>query len=576
MLELRINKYDLREYFEVKDRYHYLQNLIEIAEEIETCSSQLSTIFKKPIDYFENPKTLKSLEKFAEAAKLAQEISPLEKEFFKTYKYVKNSTLPIHPRLKDLAERLKKLDTKYYESQLFVIETLRKEQKSIVEKARQKEALSIYFPRLIARMEESDFLTTLTEEKLTKAIYWKNADQKLQTFLSASSTSINQETTLIEDKLLKVGEEFLLNKAILGFINKITSIDGLINLLQKWQNAIEQGKRNGKRAIRYRREARKILSQIRDKIPCWVIPLNRLTETLQPKQATFDYIIIDEASQVGAEGIFLNYIAKNLIIVGDDKQTSPQTVGVKTEEINQLIDTHLQNIPNRDFFGTENSFFDHAKMTSGISIVLKEHFRCMPEIIEFCNQEFYAPEGINLIPLRTFSTSRLVPLKHTFVSTGYTENHINKPEAAALVEAMKKCIANPQYKGKSIGVITLLGNKQANVIEKLIEKEIDTKEILARKIICGKATNFQGDERDVIFLSMISSLSAKGTSILTNKNRKQEYNVAVSRAKDQLWLFHSLQPSDFGYGDLRGRLVTHFYNQKKEDGILKVTIPDIV
>lgn len=563
VLEIPINQNDIREFLEVKDRQMNLLKLMDIAKIINDCTNQLATVFNKPKEFFEEVNEVKKIEELVAAAQLAKEIAPLEKQLRNSYKYLQNATTRIHPKLADMTERILKLNAKYYDSQLLVINTLEKERKIIQAKEALKHRLMPYFPELIKRMETEAFLEKLDIANIQKAIYWKNGDQLLQTYLSESTTFINEEIKTIEAQLLKKSELLLLNQAILGFVKRITSVDGLINLLQKWQQAIEQGKTMSKRAIRFRRQARAILTDIKDKIPCWVIPLNRLTETLKPKQGTFDYIIIDEASQIGAEGIFLNYIAKNIIIVGDDKQTSPQTVGVEIEEINQLIDTHLVNIPNRDFFGTENSFFDHAKMTSGISIVLKEHFRCMPEIIEFCNQEFYAPEGINLIPLRSFSKNRLEPLKHKFVSSGYTENHINQPEAEALVTEMKKCIAAPRYKGKSIGVITLLGNKQASTIGKIIEKEIDTKEVINRKIICGKAADFQGDERDVIFLSMVSSLSpspkAKGMAIINNKKRKQEYNVAVSRAKDQLWLIHSLQPSDFGYGDLRLRLVNHFY-----------------
>jgi superfamily I DNA and/or RNA helicase len=231
----------------------------------------------------------------------------------------------------------------------------------------------------------------VNEDILLEGFRWKNADQILKSYLGESTININKEIKGIENEILEKSESLLLNQAILKFIQKIPSRDSLISLLQKWQKAIEQGKRSGKRAQRYKRDAKLILSQIKDQIPCWVIPMHSLTETLAPKPELFDYIIVDEASQIGAEGIFLNYITKNIIIVGDDKQTSPQTVGVKVDEINQLIDIHLTEFPSKNFFGTENSFFDHAKMTSGVSIVLTEHFRCMPEIIEFCNQEFYAP-----------------------------------------------------------------------------------------------------------------------------------------------------------------------------------------
>ena len=63
---------------------------------------------------------------------------------------------------------------------------------------------------------------------------------------------------------------------------------------------------------------------------------------------------------------------------------------------------------------------------------------------------------------------------------------------------MKSCMEQEEYKGKSFGVISLLGNEQVKVIQREIEQKIDAREIISRKILCGTA-NFQGDERDVIF-----------------------------------------------------------------------------
>ncbi|MFK7983960.1 MAG: AAA domain-containing protein, partial [Saprospiraceae bacterium] len=122
------------------------------------------------------------------------------------------------------------------------------------------------------------------------------------------------------------------------------------------------------------------------------------------------------------------------------------------------------------------------------------------------------------------------------------------------------------------GVITLLGKRQSSYIERLIEKEIPANEIIERKIVSSNAAGFQGDERDVIFLSMINTPTTKGSAIIKRKSRIQEYNVAVSRAKDQLWLVHSMQLSDFGFGDLRGKLVGHFYKPKED---IVVSVPPI-
>ncbi len=69
---------------------------------------------------------------------------------------------------------------------------------------------------------------------------------------------------------------------------------------------------------------------------------------------------------------------------------------------------------NSVFLTTPNSFV--MEIT-----VLREHFRCMPEIIEFSNRNFYAPDGNGLYPLKQYSQKRLEPLESVFCKSGYTE-----------------------------------------------------------------------------------------------------------------------------------------------------------
>ncbi len=73
------------------------------------------------------------------------------------------------------------------------------------------------------------------------------------------------------------------------------------------------------------------MQQCKDSIPCWIMPLYKVAETIQPEQEMYDYVIIDEASQLGPDALFLFYISKKVIIVGDDKQTSPEYIGVNTD-----------------------------------------------------------------------------------------------------------------------------------------------------------------------------------------------------------------------------------------------------
>ena len=191
----------------------------------------------------------------------------------------------------------------------------------------------------------------------------------------------------------------------------------------------------------------------------------------------------------------------------------------------------------------------------------------MPEIIEFSNRISYS--NTPLVPLRQYPPNRLEPIKTIHVPTGYREGAgskvFNQPEAEAVVAQIKACIENPLYKGKSMGVISLQAEGQAQLIERLLVEAIGTEEIEKRNLICGDAYAFQGDERDIMFLSMVAAPGQTGMRALTTEKDKRRFNVAVSRAKDQLWLFHTPTVNDFrNKSCLRYQLISYCENPAKE------------
>jgi len=334
-----------------------------------------------------------------------------------------------------------------------------------------------------------------------------------------------------------------------------------------WSKAIGRiGKGTGKYAGKNRRDARKNMEECRSAIQAWVMPIYRVAETFTPGKDTFDVVIIDEASQSGPEALFLQYLAKKIIVVGDDKQISPDSVGINREAVELLRQHYLSKLPRNDAFGADNSFFDLADICYGGRIRLREHFRCMPEIIQFSNDLCYRSEP--LIPLRQYGANRLSPVVARYISDGYIKgkrNVINPPEAQAIVDEIKRCCGDLAYKSKSMGVISLLGSHQAQYIESLLLQELGPEEIEKRQLVCGDAYAFQGDERDIIFLSMVSAPDERRRiGALGNEKAKRRFNVAVSRAKDQIWLFHSATLNDLSPRCLRHRLLEYFQNPKVE------------
>jgi very-short-patch-repair endonuclease len=345
--------------------------------------------------------------------------------------------------------------------------------------------------------------------------------------------------------------------------------------LQGWKLTVKKiGKGTGKNAPMYKAKARELMARCQTAVPGWIMPINRALESLDPRSNRFDVIIIDEASQADVCALAIAYMAKRLIVVGDDKQVSPMAIGVETDKINALIQMHINGvIPNAHLYTPNTSLYDVAAMTFQ-PLMLREHFRCVPEIIGFSNSLSY---DFKIKPLRDASNCPLVPNVVNYrVDSGKRENHRkeNTIEAKAIVALLIACMEQPEYEGKTFGVISLLGDEQVYILQSIMFEHIDAKVIDRRKILCGNASNFQGDERDVVFLSVVDSNLGNGPLTMQGFGNddayRKRYNVAASRARDQLWVVHSLDAAnDLKPGDIRKRLIDYSLNPSAFDNISK-------
>lgn len=337
--------------------------------------------------------------------------------------------------------------------------------------------------------------------------------------------------------------------------------------MEAWQQSMRWlGKGTGKHAPRHRREAQAHLNACREAVPAWVMPLHRVWDTVYPIPSMFDVIIVDEASQCGVEALPLFYLGKKILIVGDDKQISPEAVGLPRDAVHRLMEEFLHDFQFKSSFDIESSLFDHGKLRYGTKrITLREHFRCMPEIIRFSNDLCYSDTP--LIPLRQYGPNRLPPLEHVFVEGGYREGSnssaTNPPEAKAIVQRIAQMCDDSRYDGKTMGVVVLQGEVQARLIENQLLERLGAQKMERRRLVCGNPYSFQGDERDIMFLSLVAA-SNERIGPLTKAADERRFNVAASRARDQMILFHSVTCNDLSVSCLRRRLHDFFENTKPQ------------
>ncbi|GAA4783620.1 hypothetical protein GCM10023200_16360 [Actinomycetospora chlora] len=326
------------------------------------------------------------------------------------------------------------------------------------------------------------------------------------------------------------------------------------------------GRGTGRHADRYRAAAREAVEVAREAVPAWVMPIREVLSAVPPRPHAFDVVIVDEASQADLTSLFLLWLAPRVIVVGDDRQCTPADVGTGSlEPAFARLDTDLPDVPSylRSQFTARASVFSVFRATFGPPIRLREHFRSMPEIVGWSSREFYSGPGEGdapLVPLRQFGADRLPPLRATFVPgaevRGTGSSLANEAEAGALVDAVARCATDPAYAGATFGVVVLQGHGQVELIEAMLRERLDVDQWVARRLRVGVAADFQGDERDVVWLSMVVAPGHRLVA-LTAERYRQAFNVAASRARDQTWLFHSVGVDDLAESDLRRKLLAH-------------------
>lgn len=225
----------------------------------------------------------------------------------------------------------------------------------------------------------------------------------------------------------------------------------------------------------------------------------------------YDYIIMDEASQVSIEtGALALTCAYNAVIVGDTLQLP----NVVTDDDRQKLDVIMKQYKIVDGYDcAKNSFLQSVlDVVKGIpETLLREHYRCHPRIINFCNQKFY---GGNLLIMTEDNGEKDVLYAEKTSMGNHCVNHYNQRE----IDVVKESILPKLQKYESIGVITPY-NHQVEAFHKQLPN-VETATI----------HKYQGREKDAIVFSVVDN------QISDFADDANMLNVAVSRAKKKFCL----------------------------------------
>lgn len=229
------------------------------------------------------------------------------------------------------------------------------------------------------------------------------------------------------------------------------------------------------------------------------------------KDMVFDYVIMDEASQVDIKtGALALSCAMNAVIVGDDKQlpnvvSQEEALALQAIQLTYKVDDRYNEITH-SFLQSCVEVFKDIPVT-----LLREHYRCHPKIIEFCNQHFYNGE---LVAMTDDNAEDNVLQVVQTVEGNHARGHFNQREIDVIVqEVLPQCADSG-----SVGIITPY-RQQADEINKALGKDI-----------ASTVHKYQGRECDTIIMSMVDN---KPTEFSDDPNL---LNVAISRAKTHLYV----------------------------------------
>ena len=271
----------------------------------------------------------------------------------------------------------------------------------------------------------------------------------------------------------------------------------------------------------------------------------------------FDIVIFDEASQIPThEAIGPIARGNSLIVAGDPKQMPPSPYFSAGLQVSDEEDDENDAIK----FSDSPSLLDECISIEMPRHRLLYHYRSKHEsLIQFSNDNFYN-SGLYTFPSSSISTS-CVEFEYVTTKVPKSDSSLSEEELQKILSIFVNIYKNPETANKSVGIISfnikqadkiidslneLLGNDKelALIVDNAVEK---TKEPWFVKSI----ENVQGDERDIIILSVGFSLAKsgypniRGPLVAGDNNGERRLNVAASRSKEKMIVVSTIKASQF-------------------------------
>lgn len=287
--------------------------------------------------------------------------------------------------------------------------------------------------------------------------------------------------------------------------------------------------KNSRRAIFEKKDFRGASEAFTAEYPVILSTTYSIKGTLST-EFVYDYLIVDEASQVDlATGVLAFSCAKNIIIVGDQKQLPNVLTPQDIKTADAIWNKH--KFDERYHFATHSMLASAAEIWHNVpSVLLKEHYRCHPKIAAFFNQKFYNGE---LIVMTADQGEQNVLTMYRTAPGNHARGHLNQRQIDVIREEVLPTLQKQGY--KDIGVITPYRDQVAATTTQL-----------GSQYDVATVHKFQGREKDAIVLASVDNVIGE---FVDDPNM---LNVAVSRAVRSLSVVisNSKENEKTNYGDL--------------------------
>lgn len=309
--------------------------------------------------------------------------------------------------------------------------------------------------------------------------------------------------------------------------------------------------------------------------PCWCVTTYAVSDSLPLKPGMFDVAIIDEASQCDIASCFpILFRAKKAVIVGDDKQLPHLSFLEKAKEQSFLSQYGIPDKYQLMWRFRTNSMFDLADYYSMNSVMLDEHFRSLPPIINFSNHEFYN-DRIRVMR-KDFNSEKVLELVHVTDGKVDFDATRNLPEIEAVVKKLHEIVIEDERKNPdnpvSIGIISPF-RAQVEQLKVSVSKVLSDHMIRKHQIEIGTAHTFQGDERDIMLISWAFADNSY-TQSLTFLQKANLFNVAITRGRNKVINFISRNPYELPEGHFRNYISFMQEYQNRQQAMLSGDIDE--